>query len=333
MQQLSLSARPRTLDGLLGQDKLVAAIRGHIKTGRFPKAWFFYGPKGTGKTTTSKIIALAYQCEHQKIFGRPCKECRRTRSNFPIVEIPGADISTVEKMRAALSGAMSGVMGIGKYRVYIINEVQRSSTASISLFLDLLEETPDSTIFIFTTTESWKIPDAVRSRCQCYEFKELDASGIEQLVVRLLARVESDLPADRLVEALMDKQVRSPRLVAMAIEKYVAGCAPEDAADVAGAPSIDIMSLSRAITHGHWEDAARYLQNAQGGDARTLRVLLMKYLRSQLLETPEMGPRGDAVAKAITLMSAVANAEDEVVFASICASAYSLTKIFASYTV
>jgi len=341
-QQLSLAARPRTLDGLIGQGRMVSRIRGHIDTGRYPKAWLFYGPKGVGKTTTARILALSYQCSHQELFGRPCKACRALCpegvsagiwSNFPVLEISGAAISTKEEMGYALSAAHAGIMGVGRYRVYIINEVQRCSSACLSLFLDRMEDTPRSTVFIFTTTEASRLSDPFRSRCQCYELRELDADGVGLMVGRLLKRIGSALPADRLVEALLDSKVFSPRLVAQAVEKYTAGCDPDEAALVSGTPDVDIMALSKAITHGDWPSAAQYLQGAQRSDARSLRVLLMKYLRDQLLESSEIGPRATTVAKAIDLMSSVTNAEDEVVFAAICSSAYSLTKLFSQYTV
>lgn len=336
-QQLSLSARPKTLDGLLGQQKLVRAIRGHFTQGRFPKAWLFSGPKGTGKTTTARILAVSYQCRHQDLgkFGRPCIECRKLAkyNNFQISEVSAAVFSTIEKMSGVLSGADSGVMGISRYRVYIINEIQRASTGCLSQFLDKLEDTPKSTIFIFTTTEPSRLSDAFRSRCQCYDFKDLELADVEKLVIRLLGKIGSELPADRLVEALADNRVGSPRLIAQAVEKYAAGCLPEDAALVSGAPLIDIMALSRAITHGDWGEAARYLQASQGSDARSLRFLLMNYLRTQLLETPQLGPRAAAISKAITKMAAVTNAEDSVVFSAICAAAYDLCKIFSQYTV
>jgi len=331
-QQLSLSARPQTLDGLLGQDKLVAAIRGHFKSGRFPKAWLFAGSKGTGKTTTARILALSYQCEHQKTFGRPCKVCRQTSSGFAINEISAAVLSKKEDMAGALSGAYSGVMGDGIYRVYIINEIQRAGPGCLSQFLDMLEDTPPTTVFIFTTTEPGKLSDAFRSRCISYEFRDLEMVDVEKLVERLLSKVGSDLPTDRLAEALADNMVRSPRLIAQAVEKYCAGCEPADAAMVSGAATIDIMALSRAITRGLWGEAARYLQNVSKEDARYLRVLLLNYLNSQLLETPDMGPRGDAVAKAISLMSMTADAENALVFAAICSSVYALCKLFAKYS-
>ena len=342
VQQLSLSARPKTLDGLIGQEKIARAIRGHISTGRYPKAWLFHGPKGTGKTTAARIVALSYQCDHQKLFGRPCKECRAlapdgmsngTWGNFPIVEISGGSVSRKEDMEARLGGVRAGLMGIGNYRIFLINEVQQCSPSTIAMFLDLCEDTPSTTVFIFTTTEAARLSEAFRSRCQCYEFKELDTDMVEVMVGKLLQRIGSELPADRLAEALMDAKVFSQRLVAQAVERYSGGADPEEAASVTGVPEMDIMGLSKAITHGDWSSAARYLANAQASDARGLRFMIMKYLRGQLLESSEVGPRADAIAKAITALATVENAEDAVIFASICAQAYTLVKIFQHYTV
>jgi len=341
-EQLSLSARPRTLDGLIGQAKLVKAIRGHFTGGRYPKAWLFAGPKGTGKTTTARILAMSYNCAHQELFGRPCKACRAQApqafsrgvwGNFPVYEMSAGVFSTLDAMRGQLVGAYNGVMGFGRYRVYIINEIQRASEACLALFLDTLENTPRTTVFIFTTTDPRKLGEAFPSRCQCYDFKELGVADIERLVERLLKKIGSELPVDRLAEALADNRVASPRLIAQAVEKYAAGCSPEDASLVSGAPTIDVMALSKAITHGDWSTAAKYLQGAQGSDARHLRFLLMNYLKGQLLESPEIGPRADAVSKAMTTLASVTNAEDAVVFASICATAYSLCRIFSHYTV
>lgn len=341
-QQLSLSARPKTLDGLIGQERVARAIRGHIDTGRFPKAWLFYGPKGTGKTTCARIVALSYQCDHQKLWGRPCKECRAlapdgmnygTWSNFPIIEISGGKISKKDDMDANLYGAYAGIMGFGNYRVYIINEVQRCSSNTLDLFLNMLEDSPPTTIFIFTTTEASRLSEAFRSRCQCYEFRELDPDGVEKMVGWLLKRLGSDLAADRLTEALLEAKVFSPRLVAQAVDRYSGGAEPDEAAAVSGADEFDVMALSKAITHGDWGMAARYLQASQGSDARNMRFMLMKYLRGQLLESSEVGPRADSIARAISSLASVDNAEDAVVFASICAASYGLCKVFSKYTV
>jgi DNA polymerase-3 subunit gamma/tau len=341
-QQLSLSARPKTLDGLVGQERTVRAIRGHIKTGRYPKAWLFYGPKGTGKTTTARIVALSYQCGHQQHFGRPCDACRALAplgistgvwGSFPVVEIDGAKMSKKEEMNDALYACQSGIMGDGHYRVYIINEVQQCSDACLAIFLSRLEDTPSSTVFIFTTTAPSELSEAFRSRCQCYEFRELDSDDVEKLVTRLLKRIGSDLGADRLTMALADAKVSSPRLVAQAVEKYAAGCDPDEAATVTGVAELDIMALSKAITHGDWPGASRYLQASVPSNAKELRRLLMRYLRGQLLESPEIGPRADTIAMAITSMTEVANAENDVVFAAICASAYNLASLFSKYTV
>ena len=334
-RQLSLSARPKSLDGLVGQEKAVQGIRGHFEGGVYPKAWFFAGPKGTGKTSAARILAVSYQCEHQERFGQPCRDCYRQylANEFPIFPIPGALISTKEELRAALTGASAGVMGDGRFRVYIIDELQRASDAAQSLLLDKLEDTPDTTVFIFTTTNPYSVLEPLRSRCLCYEFKELGQPGVEKLVTRLLKRVESDLGADRLAEALGERGVGSPRLIAQAVEKYVAGLEPEEAADVSGATEVDIRSLTRAVISGDWEGASRLLLAAQKGDMRSVRLALLGYLRRALLESSEIGPRAKTIASAIMALTELKNTEDLAVAAGVAATVYKLTELFGRYRV
>ena len=340
-QQLSLSARPKILDGLIGQAKLVRAIRGHFKSGRFPKAWLFSGPRGTGKTTTGRILALSYQCRHQETFGRPCQACRKLASQgmsngtwgaFPIREMSAGQVSKIEDMRAALSGVYAGVMGIGRYRVYLMNEVQRSSPASITLFLDMLEDTPASTIFIFTTTEPSSLSDAFRFTMHQLRISGTGHGGSWKVAQRLLEKIGSELPADRLVEALGEAKVMSPRLIAQAVEKYAAGC------ETGGSHSCEWSTYCRYydVVPRHYQRSLGFGRtiSSQCGEERCEGVAnaSVAYLRRQLLESSEIGPRSDAIAKAISLMS-VSNVEDAVIFSAICASCYELTRLFSKYRV
>ena len=104
-QVLSLSARPQTLDELVGARNLVKMIRGHMTSGRVPAAWMFVGGSGAGKTTTARIVALSLQCTHQDIFGNPCADCQSHRSSFDITEINAAEASGVEETEQVIAGA------------------------------------------------------------------------------------------------------------------------------------------------------------------------------------------------------------------------------------
>lgn len=332
MRQLSLSARPRTLDQMIGQQKITDAIRGHMKSGRIIKAWLFSGPKGTGKTSISRIIALSYQCIHQDgKFGVPCRECIARKSDFPIIEVNASDITGIDRLRATLEGADYGILGDGRYRVYVLDECHKLSDSAQNLLLKHLEDSPDTAVFILCSTAPQKILETLRSRCVAYELRELEPDDVTKMVEWLLRLTKSKLPADRLVDSLLERNVRSPRLIAMAAEKYLAGCQPDDAAQVEGSTSVDTKALSRAVVKGDWLAVAGYLQNAQGLDVRAVRLGVIAYLKVVLLESSDIATRTDVVAKAISTLCNVQNAEDMVVSAALAAELYSCTKMFARY--
>jgi DNA polymerase III subunit gamma/tau len=331
--QLSLSARPRTFDTMVGEgtQKIVAAIRGHMKSGRVVKAWLFHGPKGTGKTTISRILALAYQCGHGD-FGNPCKDCRKAQASFPIHEINASDITGIDRLRQSLEGADYGVMGAGRYRVYILDECQKLSDSAQSLLLKYLEEnTPDTTVFILCSTEPHKILETLRSRCATYEMRDLGQDDVLKLVNRLLRLTKSELPADRLADALAERQVGSPRLVAQAVEKYLAGLEPDEAAQVEGSVTIDTKALTRAVVKGDWPAVSQALLQADSLNVRAVRLSVIAYLKTVLLESPEISQRGDVVAKSLSSLCLLQNAEDMVISANLAAELYRCTALFSKW--
>jgi DNA polymerase III subunit gamma/tau len=331
-QQLSLAARPKSLDQLVGQQKTIDAIRGHMKSGRVIKAWALFGRKGTGKTTTARILAVSYQCSHQKEFGQPCLVCRQKKSGFDIAEINASDMTGIDAIRTALQGSDYGVLGAGKYRVYILDEVHRLSDAAQNLLLKYLEDTPSTTIFILCSTAPQKILETLRSRCVSYEMKELEEDDITILVTRLLKLIKSKLPADRLVAELVEKHVASPRLIAQAVEKYAAGQAPEEAALVEGMTDVDISSLTRAMIHGDWPAVSDALMSQALADLRPVRIQVVAYLRTILLRDKLIGERTKVVADAITAIANLSgNAEDAVVNAAMAAELYRVTALFSNY--
>ena len=330
-QQLSLAARPRSLDQLVGQRKTVDAIRSHMAGSRTVKAWLFSGPRGTGKTSTARILALSLQCTHQTIFGKPCKECYRNKASFPIVEINASDITGIDRLRESLDGVNYGLLGNGRYRVYILDEVQKQSDSSQNLLLKHLEDTPDTTVFILCSTAPQKILEALRSRCVVYEMRELEPDDVPVLVTRLLKFAKSTLPVDRLADVLIERSIRSPRLIAQAVEKYIATEDPEQAAEVEGFTTVDVSGLCRSAVTGSWEDVSRILLNAQTVDIRGARLGVIAYLKAVLLASPDISERTNAVATAISLLCSLTNAEDLVVSAALAAELYRITALFAEY--
>jgi DNA polymerase III subunit gamma/tau len=329
MQQISLSARPRTLDALVGQEKTVARIRGHIAAGRTVKAWMFTGPRGTGKTTISRVLALSLQCKHGT-FGKPCKVCYSQRSSFDIYEINAGKNTGIDAMREALSGE-DNYPRTGEARVYILDELQKASDGAQSLLLKSLEDTPETTVYIICTTAPHKIIETVQSRCICYQMKDLETDDITILVTKLLTKVGSQLPVDRLVDSLTEKSIGSPRLIAQAVEKYVAGATPDEAAEVEASTTVDTKALCRSVIKGDWVGVAKYLQEAQSADVRAIRLGCIGYLRSILLQSSEVSERTNAVAKAVTILTGLQNAEDLVVSGGLAAALYQVCSYFAKY--
>lgn len=329
-QQLSLATRPKYLDDLVGQQKMVAQIRGHATSGRIVKAWLLTGATGTGKTTTARIIALSLQCEHQKIFGRPCKACRAARTSFDIYDINCAKLSTKEALEIELRGAWSAPMN-GAYRVYILDEFHKASDGAQSMSLGYLENAPDSTIFIICSTAPRKLLDTIQSRCVHYKLKELSVDDVLVLVTRLLAKVESELPADRLADALVEEGVTYPRLICQAVEKYLAGASPEDAATVRASEALNTRALGSALLKGDWVGVTKYLNGVQVSDIREIRLSMIAYLRAILLGEPEISERAAAVQKSLTALCNLQNAEDITISGGVAAALYTCCAFFERY--
>lgn len=329
-QQLSLAARPRTLDQLVGQDKMVRAIRGHMASGRTVKAWLFAGPKGTGKTTTAKILSLSYQCEHQTVFGTPCKACRLNKAAFPIFERNSSSMTGIKEMRQLLDDAEYGIMGLGSYKVYILDEIHRVSEQAQDALLKGLEETPDTAVFILCSTEPDSILETLRSRCIYYELRDLDSDTVGVLVARLLKFGKSKLPVDRLTDALVEANVFSPRLVAQAVEKYIASEDPDSAAQVGGVTSVDVEAIGTAVVRGEWGIVAELLKLAQAGDLKSIRLSMISYLRVILLNSPEVSDAAQAVSKGLHTLCSQTNAEDLVMAAKMAAALYDVCAFFST---
>ena len=175
--------RPNNFDELVGQDKIVKVLNSAIINGRISHAYLFSGPRGTGKTTTAKIIAKMVNCKNLKN-GIPCGKCENcvdfSISN-DIVEIDAASNNGVEEIRV-LRDKVNLVPTNSKYKVYIIDEVHMLTTQAFNALLKTLEEPPKHVIFILATTEPYKVPLTVTSRCQKFQFNKVDD---EEIVKRL----------------------------------------------------------------------------------------------------------------------------------------------------
>ncbi len=184
-QALYRKYRPKDFESVVGQDALVRTLKNSIVNGTFSHAYMFFGPRGTGKTTMSKIFARAVNCL-SPVDGSACGICKNCLHSFEkecvdIIEIDAASNNGVDEIRE-LKNKISLVPAELKYKVYIIDEVHMLSIGAFNALLKTLEEPPEHAIFILATTDPQKVPETIISRCQCFSFKRIsDDKIVERL--------------------------------------------------------------------------------------------------------------------------------------------------------
>ena len=184
--------RPTDLSQVRGQDHIVTTLRNQLASGRVGHAYLFTGTRGTGKTSIAKIMARAVNCEHPTENG-PCGECDSCRSiadgsSMNVYEIDAASNNGVDNVRVIIEG-VNYRPTLGKYKVYIIDEVHMLSDSAFNALLKTLEEPPEWAIFILATTEVHKLPATILSRCQRYDFKRI---GIDTICSRMQELMEAE---------------------------------------------------------------------------------------------------------------------------------------------
>ena len=187
-QALYRKYRPQTFDDVVGQDVIVKTLKNAIKNHKNGHAYLFFGPRGTGKTTISKIFARAVNCTDSKD-GNPCGKCDNCKKSIEkecvdIIEMDAASNNGVEEIRE-LRNKISLVPAELTYKVYIIDEVHMLSTGAFNALLKTLEEPPEHAIFILATTNQQKIPETIISRCQCFSFKRISNDEIVSNLKRI----------------------------------------------------------------------------------------------------------------------------------------------------
>ena len=178
--------RPSSFSTVVGQKALTHTLKTAIKNEQLAHAYLFCGPRGVGKTTCARIFAKAINCEHLTPDGEPCNECESCQAfneqrSYNILELDAASNNSVDDIRNITDQVLVPPQ-VGRYRVFIIDEVHMLSQAAFNAFLKTLEEPPEYAIFILATTEKQKIIPTILSRCQIYDFARITVPDIvEQL--------------------------------------------------------------------------------------------------------------------------------------------------------
>ena len=184
--------RPSTFDTVVGQKALIITLKNAILTGKLAHAYLFCGPRGVGKTTCARIFAKSINCEHLTPEGEACNQCEsccafNEQRSYNIHELDAASNNSVDDIRELIDQVRIPPQ-IGRYKVFIIDEVHMLSTAAFNAFLKTLEEPPRHAIFILATTERHKVLPTILSRCQIYDFTRIELSDIVEHLAKVAAK-------------------------------------------------------------------------------------------------------------------------------------------------
>ena len=173
--------RPMSFDSVVGQKSLTTTLKNAVRSGKLAHAYLFCGPRGVGKTTCARIFAKVINCMNPTADGDACGECESCKAfneqrSYNIFELDAASNNGVEQIKTLMEQTRIPPQ-VGKYKVFIIDEVHMLSQAAFNSFLKTLEEPPAHVIFILATTEKHKILPTILSRCQIYDFERMTVQG------------------------------------------------------------------------------------------------------------------------------------------------------------
>ena len=193
--------RPSNFSEVAGQKYVVEILKNAIKTQNISHAYLFSGPRGTGKTSIAKIFSKAVNCL-DPIDGESCKKCKNCKyldeNDVDIIEIDAASNNGVDEIRE-IRNNVKLLPTVGKYKIYIIDEVHMLSIGAFNALLKTLEEPPQHVIFILATTEIQKIPLTIISRCQKFDFKKISEVDIENKLKEIVEKEKKKIPNDVLL--------------------------------------------------------------------------------------------------------------------------------------
>jgi DNA polymerase III subunit gamma/tau len=301
VQSLYRRYRPRRFSEVKGQEHVVRSLRNAVINHREGQAYLFSGPRGTGKTTSARILAKVLNCE-ESVDGEPCCECAsclavEAGTSYDVHELDAASNNGVDAMRDLIDKASLGTPG--RHKVYILDEVHMLSKAAEAALLKTLEEPPAHVVFVLATTDPQKVSDTIRSRTQHLQFHLLPMDVMEQHIRWLAVDAGLDV-TDGAVQSVLRRGGGSARDTISALELIAAG----------GGDAQDETPLDEFVEALIESDPGRALAAVasvmrQGRDARTLTESLVAHLRDCFLSlmAPELVQLPDQRAEEVSVLA------------------------------
>jgi DNA polymerase III subunit gamma/tau len=316
-QALYRKWRPHLWEHVVGQEHIIQTLRHAVTAQRFAHAYLFAGPRGTGKTTTARLLAKALNCLDEDFSKRPCDQCENCQAVnqgrfLDLIEIDAASNTSVEDVRD-LREKINFSPNVGRFKVYIVDEVHMLSTAAFNALLKTLEEPPAHAVFILATTEVHKIPATVLSRCQRHEFRRIPVSEIvayltriaeaEQIAVQpgalaLVARQATGAMRDAI--SLLDQLASTGQEVTLEFAHQVLGTATSQA----------VLDLIEALAERQAAQGLAVIHQAldRGSDPRQYARQVVEYLRHMLMVRMGNAEQVDIPPEARAIMARYAQA-------------------------
>lgn len=337
--------RPKAFDELLGQETNTLILQNSAKTNRFGHAYLFYGPRGTGKTTTARLIAKLLNCEKRRDdkkfreLGKPCNACMHCKeidlqNSFDVIEIDAASNRGIDEIRNLKEGIKTSPSS-GEFKVYIIDEAHMLTTPAWNALLKTLEEPPAHAVLILATTEYEKIPATITSRTQRFLFKKIPKTKILEKLSFIVKqeKIEADDAALEVIAATAEGSFRDAESLLDQIASLAEKIDVQTVERITGRVGTrKVEELAHLVMSKKLDEALRYISelNEEGHNLNQLTRDLIHYMRKALslgyspeLETSFRGELTEDEIKKLKKLIPLAKPEWTIKFIQSLIRAYS----------